>query len=162
MKHAILAGASSAALALGGCSMFHHSPESTQGNAGSTRSHPAYTSQAANSGSSQPQSAAEKQSSWDHANSSAKGAASADEWRQAQQKLKDDGDYKGQVDGKYGPKTAEAIKHFQKTNNLPQSGQLDQQTASKLGVSTTEGSGSSAPPANGTSSSRNSNGRQSY
>lgn len=149
MKHAILAGASAAALALGGCSMFHHSSESTQGNAASTRSHSAYTSQAANSGSSQPQSATEKQSSWNHDASSSKEKASADEWRQAQQKLKEDGDYQGQVDGKYGPKTAEAIKDFQKTNNLPQSGHLDQQTASKLGVSTTEGSGSSTPPSNG-------------
>jgi len=67
---------------------------------------------------------------------------SADEVRQAQQKLKDDGDYTGQVDGKMGPKTAQAIKKFQQSNGLPQTGHLDQQTASKLGVSM---SGSSQP-----------------
>jgi len=66
-----------------------------------------------------------------------------DELRQAQQRLKDDGDYTGSVDGKMGPKTAEAIKKFQKSNGLPQTGHLDQQTASKLGISM---SGSSQPP----------------
>ena len=68
---------------------------------------------------------------------------SADEIRQAQQKLKDDGDYTGQVDGKMGPKTAAAIKKFQQSNGLPRTGHLDQQTASKLGISM---SGSSQPP----------------
>jgi peptidoglycan hydrolase-like protein with peptidoglycan-binding domain len=73
---------------------------------------------------------------------------SADEIRQAQQKLKDDGDYTGQVDGRMGPKTAAAIKKFQQGNGLPQTGHLDQQTASKLGVSM---SGSSQPPSSSSS-----------
>ena len=77
---------------------------------------------------------------------------SSDEVRQAQQKLKDDGDYTGQVDGKMGPKTAQAIKKFQKSNGLRQTGHLDQQIASKLGISM---SGSSQPSS---SSSRSSTG----
>jgi peptidoglycan hydrolase-like protein with peptidoglycan-binding domain len=71
-----------------------------------------------------------------------------DELRQAQQRLKDDGDYTGPIDGKMGPKTAEAIKKFQKSNGLPQTGHLDQQTASKLGISM---SGSSQPPSSSSS-----------
>ena len=73
---------------------------------------------------------------------------SADEVRQAQQKLKDDGDYTGQVDGKMGPKTAQALKKFQQSNGLPQTGHLDQQTASKLGISM---SGSSQPSSSSSS-----------
>ena len=78
---------------------------------------------------------------------------SADEIRQAHQKLKDDGDYTGQVDGKMGPKTAQAIKKFQQSNGLPQTGHLDQQTASKLGISM---SGSSQPPSSSSSRSNTS------
>ena len=73
---------------------------------------------------------------------------SGDELRQAQQKLKDDGDYTGQIDGKMGPKTAQALKKFQQSNGLSQTGRLDQQTASKLGISM---SGSSQPPSSSSS-----------
>ena len=44
-------------------------------------------------------------------------------------------DKKGQhisVDGKWGPQTANAVKDFQKQNNLPQTGQLDHDTTQKL------------------------------
>ena len=75
---------------------------------------------------------------------------SGDEIRQAQQKLKDDGDYTGQVDGKMGPKTAQALKKFQQSNGLKQTGHLDHQTASKLGISM---SGSSEPSSSSSSSS---------
>src|SRR5262249_54831160 len=80
-----------------------------------------------------------------HARSSGT-SLNADEVRQAQQKLKDSGDYTGEVDGKFGPKTAEAVKKFQQDNGLPQTGHLDQQTASKLGVNMTTGSGPSTSP----------------
>ncbi len=150
MKRAILAGVSAVALTLGGCSMFHSSSPSTEGNAGAT-AQPAY------SGSSQPsqQAAPSSSASMEAASPAASepsshmsASANPSELRQAQQKLKDDGDYHGQIDGKFGPKTRQALKDFQQKNGLPQTGQLDQQTASKLGLNSTEGSGSSMPPAN--------------
>lgn len=76
--------------------------------------------------------------------------------RQAQEQLKQQGLYKGRVDGKMGPETAQAISKFQEKNGLPQSSQLDQQTMAKLGGGngmdnntgmSTNGSGSSVPPA---------------
>jgi peptidoglycan hydrolase-like protein with peptidoglycan-binding domain len=73
--------------------------------------------------------------------------------RQAQRQLKQQGLYNGRVDGKMGPETAQAISKFQQQNGLPQSSQLDQQTMAKLGGTgtgngmSTNGSGSSIPPA---------------
>jgi peptidoglycan hydrolase-like protein with peptidoglycan-binding domain len=80
------------------------------------------------------------------------GAQSPRDIRQAQEQLKQQGLYKGRVDGKMGRETAEAISKFQQQNGLPQNSQLDQQTMAKLsgnggtGMST-NGSGSSTPPA---------------
>lgn len=73
-------------------------------------------------------------------------AMTADKVREAQQKLKDDGDYQGQVDGKFGKQTAQAVKDFQQKNGLRQTGRLDRETMIKLGVSATSGSGSSMAP----------------
>jgi len=47
-----------------------------------------------------------------------------------------------------GPKTAQAIKKFRQSNGLPQTGRLDQQTASKLSFSM---SGSSQPSSSNSS-----------
>jgi peptidoglycan hydrolase-like protein with peptidoglycan-binding domain len=66
------------------------------------------------------------------------------EVKEAQQKLKSDNLYKGSVDGILGPETQQALKEFQKKNNLQQTGRLDDQTEQKLGVA--EQSGSSMPP----------------
>jgi peptidoglycan hydrolase-like protein with peptidoglycan-binding domain len=80
-------------------------------------------------------------------------ATSPRDIRQAQQQLKQQGLYKGRVDGKMGPETAEAVSKFQEKNGLPQNSQLDQQTIAKLGGGasgtgmSTNGSGSSTPPA---------------
>jgi peptidoglycan hydrolase-like protein with peptidoglycan-binding domain len=73
--------------------------------------------------------------------------------KEAQQKLKDDGEYQGQVDGKLGPKTASAVKQYQQKTGLKQTGRLDRDTMSKLGVTSTTGSGSSAPAADSSNSS---------
>ena len=70
-----------------------------------------------------------------------------DELMQAQQKLKSEGLYRGQVDGVAGPETQQALKQFQQKNQLQQSGQLDEQTEAKLGINEAmQGSGSSQPP----------------
>jgi peptidoglycan hydrolase-like protein with peptidoglycan-binding domain len=75
--------------------------------------------------------------------------------KQVQEKLKSEGLYKGQVDGIAGPETKQALEQFQKQQSLQQTGSLDQQTLDKLGVSQTEGSGSSMPPSRSGAGSQN-------
>lgn len=144
MRNAFLAGASAFALVLGGCSMFQSGDASAQ--------KPASQPTPALSGSSQAPSQAQNQTPHDATTdqSTAKHVShsrmNADEVKQAQQKLADDGDYKGKVDGKFGSQTAQAVKQYQQKNGLKQTGRLDHDTRGKLGVGTTA-SGSSAPPA---------------
>jgi N-acetylmuramoyl-L-alanine amidase len=54
--------------------------------------------------------------------------------RAIQQALKSKGHDPGPIDGIFGPKTEAALKSFQKTQNLRESGRGDAQTLSKLGV----------------------------
>ncbi|HTV33010.1 MAG TPA: peptidoglycan-binding domain-containing protein [Methylocella sp.] len=54
----------------------------------------------------------------------------------AQKKLDQEGYDAGRADGKWGTKTAEAVKSFQKDNNLPVTGKLDHQTLVDLGIGT--------------------------
>lgn len=81
------------------------------------------------------------------ADSEMKGAAGqARQWgmqdvKQAQEALKSAGHDPGPIDGKMGPQTRQAIKAFQSSNGLKETGSLDAETAKKLGV---DKSGSSA------------------
>jgi peptidoglycan hydrolase-like protein with peptidoglycan-binding domain len=54
--------------------------------------------------------------------------------RLLQQNLSNRGFLVGAPDGKWGPKTKEALEEFQKSQNLPASGQIDQPTLARLGV----------------------------
>jgi peptidoglycan hydrolase-like protein with peptidoglycan-binding domain len=54
--------------------------------------------------------------------------------RKMQQTLQDKGHYRGEVDGVFGLRTRASIRGFQKAENLTVTGQLDTQTANKLGV----------------------------
>jgi peptidoglycan hydrolase-like protein with peptidoglycan-binding domain len=54
--------------------------------------------------------------------------------RSAQEQLKTDGYYKGDVDGIDGPSTQSAIRQYQRDNNLKVNGKLDRQTRKSLGV----------------------------
>ncbi len=63
--------------------------------------------------------------------------------RAAQQALKDQGLYDAEVDGIMGPKTREAIREFQKRENLKETGRLDAETLAKLGVERTGAAGTS-------------------
>ena len=54
--------------------------------------------------------------------------------RKMQQTLQGKGHYRGEVDGVFGLRTRASILAFQKAQNLPVTGQLDAQTAAKLGV----------------------------
>jgi peptidoglycan hydrolase-like protein with peptidoglycan-binding domain len=54
--------------------------------------------------------------------------------RKMQENLRGKGQYRGEVDGVFGLRTRASIRGFQKAENLPVTGQLDTQTARKLGV----------------------------
>ena len=53
---------------------------------------------------------------------------------QAQQTLKDDGIYSGPVDGRMNPRMREAIRAFQRSNQLNVTGTIDEDTAQQLGL----------------------------
>jgi peptidoglycan hydrolase-like protein with peptidoglycan-binding domain len=54
--------------------------------------------------------------------------------KQMQQTLQNEGHYRGKIDGALGLRTRASIRGFQRAENLPVTGQLDVQTAGKLGV----------------------------
>jgi peptidoglycan hydrolase-like protein with peptidoglycan-binding domain len=54
--------------------------------------------------------------------------------RRAQEALKAEGHDPGPIDGVMGPKTKEAVRGFQKQENLQETGRLDRETIEKLGV----------------------------
>jgi len=57
-----------------------------------------------------------------------------DDVKKLQETLRDKGYYSGQVDGRMGPQTREGIRKYQKAENLKVTGQVDTETAGKLGV----------------------------
>ncbi len=136
MRNLVLAGVSAVALALSGGGLALAAGNSSQGaynGSAMTNSQGSGGSQAANH-------------------------ASPNEIKQAQQKLKQEGLYKGRIDGIAGPETQQALEQFQKKNNLQQTGQLDEQTEAKLGMSEAQQqSGSSMPPSGMSGSSGQSN-----
>lgn len=71
-----------------------------------------------------------------------KQGASGDAVRTIQTKLSNWGYFNDKVDGVYGPKTAEAVKAFQRKNNLTPDGIAGPATLKALGMSTT---GNSSP-----------------
>jgi putative peptidoglycan binding protein len=78
-------------------------------------------------------------------------AVSNEHIRQAQQALKAKGLNPG-TDGKMDAKTQQALRDFQKQNNLPATGVLDEQTAAKLGISIDNGKSSGMSGSAGASS----------
>ncbi|HXV81017.1 MAG TPA: peptidoglycan-binding domain-containing protein [Candidatus Binatia bacterium] len=64
--------------------------------------------------------------------------------RQAQQALKAQGHDPGPIDGLMGPQTRQALREFQSSNGLQQTGRLDEETKEKLNIenSSNKGSGS--------------------
>ena len=81
---------------------------------------------------------------------------SPDNIKSAQQALKQRGLNPGS-DGRMDEKTQQALRDFQKANNLPATGVLDQKTAAKLGVTINEG-GRSMPSRGEDSTSPRTNG----
>lgn len=62
------------------------------------------------------------------------GDMSAEDIKKAKEALTAKGLNPGPIDGTMDGKTQQAVREFQKANNLPVTGVLDQQTAEKLGV----------------------------
>ncbi len=62
--------------------------------------------------------------------------------KKVQESLRDKGYYHADVDGALGPQTREAIRQYQKSENLPVTGRLDGETAGKLGVGPESAGGS--------------------
>jgi len=69
-----------------------------------------------------------------------------DQVRAAQQALKDKGHDPGMVDGVMGPKTQAALKDFQKSQGIQDTGRLDAETMSKLGIEGRSGAGGPSSP----------------
>src|SRR5918994_4385584 len=69
---------------------------------------------------------------------------SSDDIKKAQEALKAKGKDPGAVSGRMHAKTQEALREFQKENDLPATGVLDKKTADKLGV-TLKGEDASKP-----------------
>lgn len=59
---------------------------------------------------------------------------SRDTVKEAQQALQEKGHNPGPIDGLMGPNTRQAIRAFQKEQNIKATGNLDQETAQRLGV----------------------------
>lgn len=83
-----------------------------------------------------------------YSRTAAKGHGSATV-RRAQTALKQEGLYRGKVDGKFGPQTKSAVAQFQKQNGLKQTAQLDRATLGKLRRA--GGSSGGAMPSGGSS-----------
>ncbi|MFY9554528.1 MAG: peptidoglycan-binding domain-containing protein, partial [Blastocatellia bacterium] len=65
--------------------------------------------------------------------------------RRAQGALKDQGYYEGETDGAMSPRTSGALKTYQREHNLPETGDLDPQTAKSLGIVGATSGGDRAP-----------------
>jgi peptidoglycan hydrolase-like protein with peptidoglycan-binding domain len=79
---------------------------------------------------------------------------SSDDIKKAKEALKAKGHDPGSIDGNMDNKTQQALRDFQKANNLPVTGVLDQQTAAKLGIASSSQPGSRQPGQEGSGQQR--------
>jgi His-Xaa-Ser repeat protein HxsA len=101
--------------------------------------------QGAASGASSPSASGDKSQRSAGAGSMSKaGGQGSETVKQVQTKLKEQGQDPGPADGIMGPKTQAALKEFQKDKGLKETGQLDPQTLSALGVSGSASAGGSS------------------
>jgi peptidoglycan hydrolase-like protein with peptidoglycan-binding domain len=108
------------------------------------------SSDSSNASSSSQQSASQQPSSPQQ-------SSSQGDVKQAQQALKDKGFDPGAIDGQMGPKTEAALKQFQTQQKLTDSGQLDSQTETALGLQGGSSSSGSSSPSSSASKANDSN-----
>jgi hypothetical protein len=65
--------------------------------------------------------------------------------RRAQQSLRDNGYYEGEIDGTMSPRISRSLKTYQRENKLSETGELDQATAQSLGILGSASSRSNPP-----------------
>jgi len=75
------------------------------------------------------------------------GAGNREQVRAVQQALKDKGHDPGSIDGVMGPRTQAALKDFQKTQGIQETGRLDAETMAKLGIEARTGAADQSTPA---------------
>ena len=75
--------------------------------------------------------------------SGSRAGGSSTQIRQLQEQLKAQGHDPGPIDGVMGPRTQQALKDYQKDQNISASGRLDSQTRQKLGLATGSDQGGS-------------------
>ena len=92
--------------------------------------------------------------------SSMSGQMSQDQIKKIQQALKDKGHDPGPIDGNMNSRTQEALRAFQKSQNITVTGTLDSSTAAALGVTAPSSSatGAGSPSSGKSGSSRDSSG----
>jgi hypothetical protein len=73
-------------------------------------------------------------------------AQKKDQVRQAQNELKQQGLYKGKIDGIVGPQTRHALSAYQEREGLTRTATLDHQTLERLGLAAQPAAGNSVPP----------------
>ena len=90
--------------------------------------------------------------------SSMSGQMSQDQIKKIQQALKDKGHDPGPIDGNMNSRTQEALRAFQKSQNITVTGTLDSSTAAALGVTAPSASGAGSSSSGKSGSSRDSSG----
>ena len=140
MRRLILTSASVLALAIGGAGVsFAADGHSTPNLGADTPAATGTTEYVPNAGANMPSASGMPQQEQAAVN------ASKNEVRQAQEQLRDQGLYRGRIDGVLGPETKQALQHFQQKNGLPATATLDQQTMDKLLGNSGVAQGSSMP-----------------
>ena len=145
MRKVILAGVSTLALALGGCSTFDDMFHSRSSDQSTMNAEPQKPAQAVTN------STARADASGQTATPAVTATATREQVKMAQQKLQADGFYKAKIDGIAGPKTRQALVRYQKQQGLEQTGTLDRKTMAQLTGAAATGVGSTVPPAAGQS-----------
>ena len=85
---------------------------------------------------------------------------SNDKVKEIQEALKSKGFDPGTADGVIGPKTSQAIRSFQKSENLQVTGRIDEKTAKALGVDAADMGSSTSPSMGRSTSGKDPSGRQ--